>query len=103
MRETYFLAWPRQVVDLPPDVPDAMLGTCPGLPFVWVLSYNHVDRLDALRARWPGGIVEEHREPDGDLVFTSYLVLEGHESHTKTQRRKENAEPRSLQKNEVLA
>ena len=74
VRETQFLAWPRQLVDLPSDAPDAALDQCPGPPVVWILSPNHLDRLSAVRARWPGGIVQEHSEPDKTHVFTSYLV-----------------------------
>lgn len=74
VRETYFLAWPRQVVDLEPD---GVLDQCPGPPSVWILSPNHLERLDAIRARWPGGTVQEHLDSAGKHVFTSYLVGEG--------------------------
>jgi 4-amino-4-deoxy-L-arabinose transferase-like glycosyltransferase len=73
VRETYFLAWPRQVVDLEPD---GMLDQCPDPPQVWILSPNHLDRLDAIRAHWPGGAVQEHLDRANKHVFTSYLVGE---------------------------
>jgi len=78
VRETAFLAWPRQTRDLPSDTPDELLGDCPGPPFAWVLTPNHLNRLDALRARWPDGIVQENRAPDNSLLFTTYRVFEGH-------------------------
>ena len=74
VRETQFLAWPRKLVDLPSDAPDDAMVTCPGPPFAWILTPNHLDRLDALRMRWSGGITQEHHEPNGSLAFTSYLV-----------------------------
>lgn len=72
--ELEFLAGPRQLMDIPADASDADIDTCPGPPLVWILSPDQLDRLDALRAHWPNGIVEEHRGTDGDLSFTSYLV-----------------------------
>jgi len=77
VRETYFLAWPRVVVDLPSDGPDALVERCPGPPFVWILYPNHLNRLAALRARWPDGVVQEHRDLNAVHVFTSYLVMDG--------------------------
>lgn len=77
VRETYFLAWPRQVVDLPPDAPDEAVDLCPGPPFVWILTPNHRHRLDGLRARWPEGQLEDHFYGNGGLAFTSYLVTTG--------------------------
>ncbi len=74
VREIQFLAWPRKLADLPSDAPDDALGTCPGPPMAWILTPNHLDRLDALQMRWPGGITQEHHESNGDLAFTSYLV-----------------------------
>jgi 4-amino-4-deoxy-L-arabinose transferase-like glycosyltransferase len=74
VREIQFLAWPRKLVDLPSDAPDDAMVTCPGPPFAWILTPNHLDRLDALRMRWPDGVVEEHYEPNGTYVFTSFLV-----------------------------
>jgi hypothetical protein len=51
VREIQFLAWPRKLVDLPSDAPDDVLGTCPGPSMVWILTPNHLDRLDALQMR----------------------------------------------------
>ena len=72
--EVKFMAWPRPLLDVSPDTPDTQLDACPGPPFVWVLSPQYANRLDAVQARWPGGVVEEHYEPNGTYVFTSYLV-----------------------------
>jgi 4-amino-4-deoxy-L-arabinose transferase-like glycosyltransferase len=77
VRETYFLAWPRQVVDLPPDAPDEAVDLCPGPPFVWIITPNHRHRLTLLRARWPEGQMEDHFYGNGGLAFTSYLVTAG--------------------------
>jgi len=74
VRETQFLAWPRQLVDLPSDAPDAALDQCPGPPVVWILSPNHLDRLPVVRARWPNGITQEHYDLNKTHTFTSYLV-----------------------------
>lgn len=80
VRETYFLAWPRVVVDLPSDAPDTAIEQCPGPPFVWILSPGHLDRLRAIEARWPGGEVQEHFYGNGVPAFTSYLVHTGQPS-----------------------
>jgi len=72
--EVKFMAWPRPLLDVSPDAPDTQLDACPGPPFVWVLSPKYANRLDAVQARWPGGVIEEHYEPNGTHVFTSYLV-----------------------------
>jgi len=74
VRETYFLAWPRKLLDLPADVPDGVLKRCPGPPLVWILTPNHMDRLPALQALWPDGILEEHYYGSGTLAFSSYMV-----------------------------
>jgi hypothetical protein len=78
--EVTFLGWPRALADVKPETPDDQL-TCPGPPFVWVLSPQYSARLEALYARWPEGIIEEHHEANDDLVFTSYLVPDGLEGH----------------------
>ncbi len=77
VRETYFLAWPRQIVDLPADAPDGLIERCPGPPFIWILTPNHLARLPLLQQRWPGGQVQEHFYGTGEPAFTSYLVEEG--------------------------
>lgn len=76
VRETAFLAWPRRLLDLPADAPDTEITACPGPPMVWILSKGQLKRLDVLRARWPGGIAEEHRAANTDFLFTSYLLLD---------------------------
>ncbi len=85
VRETYFLAWPRLVVDLPPDAPDAAIEQCPGPPFVWILSPGHLDRLRTIQARWPGGEVQEQLYGNGAPAFTSYLVQTGKPSAASLQ------------------
>lgn len=77
VRETYFLAWPRQTVDLPADAPNGLIERCPGPPFVWILTPNHLDRLPLLQQRWPSGRIEDHFYGTGAPAFTSYTVLEG--------------------------
>ncbi len=77
IRETAFLAYPRTLLDLPPNAPDGLVERCPGPPFVWIVHPNYRTRLAALAARWPGGRVEEHLAESGALVFTSYLVTDG--------------------------
>ena len=77
VRETYFLAWPRQIVDLPADAPDGLMEMCPGPPFVWILTPTQLTRLPALQARWPDGEVAEHFYGGGAPAFTSYLVRAG--------------------------
>jgi 4-amino-4-deoxy-L-arabinose transferase-like glycosyltransferase len=74
VRETYFLAWPRQVVDIPEENGGFDLSACPGAPVVWILSKDHMDQLDRIRAAYPGGVLEDHFEANGTYVFTSYLV-----------------------------
>jgi 4-amino-4-deoxy-L-arabinose transferase-like glycosyltransferase len=75
VREVRFLAWPRQVVDLSADTPDAGLEACPGPPFVWILSPDMQAQLPAIMQRWPDGILQAHSNPENWPVFTSYLVL----------------------------
>ena len=77
VRETAFLAWPRPLIDLPGDAPNGLIESCPGPPFVWIVYPNQPARLDALRARWPDGVLEEHHIPNGQVLFTSYLVSSG--------------------------
>jgi hypothetical protein len=101
IRETQFLAYPRRLLDLPPDAPDGLIERCPGPPFVWIVYPNYRTRLATLAARWPGGQVEaaarygaswvfgdlaarwpggqleEHVAENGVPVFTSYLVRDG--------------------------
>ncbi len=77
VRETAFLAWPRPLIDLPGDAPNGLIESCPGPPFVWIVYPDQPARLDALRARWPDGVLEDHRLPNGQVLFTSYLVSSG--------------------------
>lgn len=77
VRETAFLAWPRLLVDLPSGAPNGLIESCPGPPFVWIVYANQPERLNALRARWPDGVLEEHRVVSGQVLFSSYLVLRG--------------------------
>lgn len=74
--EVQFMGWPRKLLNVPPDTSDDALA-CTNLPFVWILSPRYTSRLEALRARWPEGVVTSHYQASGELVFTSYLVLEG--------------------------
>lgn len=74
VRETYFLAWPHKLVDIKPDAPDSDLDTCTGSSLVWVISPENLGRLDAIRARWPNGIVQEHEFPGFNYTMTFYLV-----------------------------
>jgi 4-amino-4-deoxy-L-arabinose transferase-like glycosyltransferase len=77
VRETYFLAWPRQTVDLPADAANGLIERCPGPPFVWILTPNHLGRLPLLQQRWPSGRIQDHFYGTGAPAFTSYTVLEG--------------------------
>ncbi|WP_423226424.1 ArnT family glycosyltransferase [Candidatus Amarolinea aalborgensis] len=77
VRETAFLAWPRPLIDLPGDAPNGLIESCPGPPFVWIIYPDQPARLDALRARWPDGVLEDHHIPNGQVLFTSYLVSSG--------------------------
>jgi uncharacterized membrane protein len=74
VRETYFLAWPHKLVDINPDAPDSDLNTCTGSSLVWVISPENAGRLDAVRARWPNGIVQKYSFPHYDYTLTFYLV-----------------------------
>jgi hypothetical protein len=74
VRETYFLAWPHQLVDVKPDAPDSELDTCTGSAIVWVISPENIARLAAIRARWLDGIVQTHNFPNSDYTLTFYLV-----------------------------
>lgn len=69
---TTFMAWPRKLVDIEPDAPDAELDNCTGSSLVWILSPENIGRLDAIRARWPDGIEQELTNRDYTLTF--YLV-----------------------------
>lgn len=77
VRETAFLAWPRLLIDLPSGAPNGLIESCPGPPFVWIVYPDQPERLNALRARWPDGVLEEHRVVSGQVLFSSYLVLSG--------------------------
>jgi 4-amino-4-deoxy-L-arabinose transferase-like glycosyltransferase len=74
VRETYFQAWPRKVVDIQETGFEVDLSTCPQAPVVWILSENHLDQMSRIASIYPGGILEEHRDENGVLVFTSYFV-----------------------------
>lgn len=69
---TSFLLWPRRLVDIEPNAPDSDLEKCTGSSLVWVISPENVGRLDAIRARWPNGIV--HELTSHDYILTFYLV-----------------------------
>jgi hypothetical protein len=74
VRETYFLAWPRKLVDIKPNAPDSELDKCTGSSIVWVISPENIGRLDAIRARWPNGIVQKHEFVGFNYIMTFYLV-----------------------------
>jgi 4-amino-4-deoxy-L-arabinose transferase-like glycosyltransferase len=74
VRETAFLAWPHKLVDISPDAPDSALNTCIGSSIVWVISPENLDRLDAIRNRWPNGIVQNYHFPNFNYTLTFYLV-----------------------------
>jgi 4-amino-4-deoxy-L-arabinose transferase-like glycosyltransferase len=74
VRETAFLAWPHRLVDIPPTAPDSELDKCIGTSIVWAISPNNIGRLDAIRARWPNGILDEFDLPRRDYTMTFYLV-----------------------------
>ena len=73
VRETYFLVWPRRVVDFKPDSPDSELGNCTGSRLVWVISPELIERLPAIRSRWPDGIAIETKVRQ-TYPLTFYLV-----------------------------
>lgn len=77
VRETAFLAWPRQLVDLPTEAPIGLIENCPGPPFVWIVYPHQPTRLSAITSRWPNGVLEEHRTHTGQVLFSSYLVMGG--------------------------
>ncbi|MFN8443183.1 MAG: glycosyltransferase family 39 protein [Caldilineaceae bacterium] len=77
VRETAFLAYPRVTVDLPENAPENSIEQCPGPPFVWLLTTNHLNWLDVLRREWPNGQYEEHYVNNGSLLFVSYKVDDG--------------------------
>jgi 4-amino-4-deoxy-L-arabinose transferase-like glycosyltransferase len=74
VRETYFLAWPRKLVDIKPDAPDTDLDSCTGSALVWVISPENISRLEAIRLRWPNGVVHRYTFPNSDYTMTFYLV-----------------------------
>ncbi len=74
VRETSFLAWPRKLVDIAPDAPDSELDKCAGSSIVWAISPEYIGRLDAIRARWPNGILDERFMPKFNYTMTFYLV-----------------------------
>jgi len=74
VRETSFLAWPHTLIDIAPDAPDAELDRCVGDAIVWAISPENISRLDAIRARWPHGILDQHYMPRRDYTMTFYLV-----------------------------
>ena len=55
VRETAFLAWPRQTLDLAPDTPSPLLIQCPGPERVWILSAQDATQLKRVQTRWPRG------------------------------------------------
>jgi hypothetical protein len=69
---TTFMIWPRKLVDVEPDAPDADLEKCTGSSLVWAISPENIGRLDAIRSRWPNGIVQKLTRHDYTLTF--YLV-----------------------------
>jgi len=69
---TTFLIWPRELVDIAPDAPDSALDACAGSSLVWVVSPENIGRLDAIRTRWPDGIVNKITNHEYTLTF--YLV-----------------------------
>ncbi len=69
---TTFMIWPRKLVDIEPDAPDADLEKCTGSSLVWAISPENVGRLDAIRSRWPNGIVQKLTRHGYTLTF--YLV-----------------------------
>ena len=72
--ETAFLAWPHKYVILDPDAPEPDLGSCSGKSLVWFISPENMGRFDAIRARWPHGLVQNHTFPGTDYTLTFYLV-----------------------------
>jgi hypothetical protein len=74
VRETSFLAWPHKLVDIAPDAPDSELDKCAGTSIVWAIAPEYIGRLDAIRARWPNGILDQHYMPRRDYTMTFYLV-----------------------------
>ena len=76
IRETEFLAYPRLLIELPPNAPANALERCPGPPFVWIITPNHLGRLETIRARWPNGVAQQQKS-SGATIFTTYLVADG--------------------------
>lgn len=67
-----FMVWPRKIVYIPADAPDSALEECGDSPLVWAISPENTSRLDAIRSRWPQGIL--HTETRQDYTVTFYLV-----------------------------
>lgn len=74
VRETSFFAWPRTLVDIPPDAPDSELEKCIGKSLVWVISPENIGRLDVIRTKWPDGIIQTYEFPYYEYPITFYLV-----------------------------
>jgi hypothetical protein len=72
--EIKFLAWPRQIVSIPPDTATLTTDTCPGPKLVWILSASYRNRLPEIQSVWAEGTVQDHLFENGEIMFTSYLV-----------------------------
>jgi 4-amino-4-deoxy-L-arabinose transferase-like glycosyltransferase len=72
--EVNFLAWPRNTVVIPQDIIKITADSCPGSKIVWILTPASSNRINEIENEWPGGILQEHRLENGDLIFASYLV-----------------------------
>jgi len=73
-RETAFLAWPHQLLDLPPGTTGALLDACPGPKRVWILGPHIPSQSARVKRRWPDGQLQERRDGTGRTIFLSYLV-----------------------------
>jgi hypothetical protein len=50
---------------------------CAAPPFTWILRPGDASTCAHLKARWPDGVLEEHRTRGRELVFESFTVPGG--------------------------
>ena len=77
MRELTFLAWPRRTVGVRAAEIGAPPEACATPPFTWILPPGDASTCAHLKARWPDGVLEEHRTRGRELVFESFTVPGG--------------------------
>jgi 4-amino-4-deoxy-L-arabinose transferase-like glycosyltransferase len=76
VRETSFLAWPRNLVDFSPDTPKEDLKSCKGSSLVWVLLPKDSNRLKDIYQYWPHGKLIIYESPHNYFTYFFYLTGE---------------------------